>query len=143
MEANDMDVADDDIDTMDSIDIDDLASLLEGAIAETEGELDHLAMWAEALEDDALQDDATQDDATQLSAEVESVIAALAQDPAVQELQAATQVGPATQAMVQFLQATLALPDVEARSASPQEGGRKRSRLEGLTDADARELFPS
>lgn len=138
MEANDTDVADDDVDTMDEIDTGDLASLLEGAIAETQGELDHLAMWAEALEDDA-----TQDDATQLSAEAESVIAALAQDPAVQALQAAPQLSPATQAMVQFLQATLALPDVEARSASPEEGGRKRSRLEGLTDADARELFPS
>ena len=138
MEANDTDVADDDLDTMDEIDTGDLASLLEGAIAETQGELDHLAMWAEALEDDA-----TQDDATQLSAEAESVIAALAQDPAVQALQAAPQLSPATQAMVQFLQATLALPDVEARSASPEEGGKKRSRLEGLTDADARELFPS
>ena len=111
----------------------DLVQVLDAAIAEADGAMDHLAMWAEDLEDAALEGlDA-------LAAAEGSVAGAMAHDPAVQQ-QPPDAAGPAAQAMVAFLQATLALP--APRTESPEDGGRKRSRAEGLSAADARELCP-
>ena len=110
----------------DVVDGADLAQLLDDVIAEAGGDMDHLAMWAEELQE-------ADDEAAQAS-----VLGALAQDPAVPQ-QPADAAGPAAQAMVAFLQAALALP---APGTESPEDSKVRSRAEGLSAADARELFP-
>jgi len=123
----------------------DLAQLLDAAIAEADGDFDHLAMWAEGLEDAAMEG--------VFAAEEQSVVSAMGQDAAVQQAvqqagqqagQQADAAGLALQVMVDFLQDTLGLAAPLARTESPEEGGKVRSRFEseGLTAADRRELFP-
>lgn len=131
---------------------DDLVALLEGVIAESD-EFDHLAMWLEALEDEndeSDENDEGDESGDEGDSETQSVLAALAEDPAVQNAMQAAEgaaegvappPGEATQAMVDFLQATLGIAAPLARTESP-EGGKVQTRVEGLTSADARELFP-
>jgi len=126
---DDFDFVDADVQDLDGAD---LVQLLDDVIAEADGEMDHLAMWAEDLEDAAFQ-------GVDALAAAESVTGAMEQDPAVQQQQTEA-AGPAAQAMVAFLQATLALP--APRTESPEDGGRVRTRVEGLSEKDTRELFP-